>query len=57
MSTISYFWQLDRPTINCRNFIEKAFQSVIDRVKADIELEELLRKGLELDRDAKNVPG
>jgi len=57
VSTIFYSWQADRPTINCRNFIEKALQSAIDRLKADIEIEEPLREGLELDRDTKNVPG
>jgi hypothetical protein len=57
MSTIFYSWQVDRPTINCRNFIEKALQSAIDRLKADIEIEPSLREGLELDRDTKNVPG
>ncbi len=57
MSTIFYSWQVDRPTINCRNFIEKALQSAIDRLKADIELEEPLREVLELDRDTKNVAG
>lgn len=57
MSTIFYSWQVDRPKINCRNFIEKALQSAIDRLKADIELEEPLRDALELDRDTKNVPG
>ncbi|MBB6144302.1 hypothetical protein HNQ77_002254 [Silvibacterium bohemicum] len=57
MGTIFYSWQVDRPKINCRNFIERALQSAIDRLKADIELEESLRDGLELDRDTKNVPG
>ena len=57
MGTIFYSWQVDRPKINCRNFIERALHSAIDRMKADIELEESLRDGLELDKDTKNVPG
>lgn len=57
MSTIFYSWQSDRPTGVCRNFIERALQSAVDRLRADVEIESSQRDGLELDRDTKNVPG
>ena len=57
MSTIFYSWQSDRPTGTCRNFIERALQSAVDRLRADTEIEPSLREDLEVDRDTKNVPG
>ncbi len=57
MSTIFYSWQSDRPTGTCRNFIERALQSAVDRLKADVEVESSLREDLEVDKDTKNVPG
>ena len=32
-------WQSARPTSVCRNFIERALQSAIDRLRADVEIE------------------
>jgi hypothetical protein len=57
MSTIFYSWQTDRPSTVCRNFIEKALQSAIDRLRADIDIESSNREDLELDKDTRNVPG
>ena len=57
MNTVVYSWQSDRPGAVCRNFIERALQSAIDRLRADVEIEPSLRKDLELDKDTKNVPG
>lgn len=57
MSTIFYSWQSDRPTGTCRNFIERALQSAVDRLKADAEVESSLREDLEVDKDTKNIPG
>lgn len=57
MSKIFYSWQSDRPTGICRNFIERALQSAIDRLHADVDIESSLREELELDKDTKNVPG
>lgn len=57
MNTIFYSWQSDRPTATCRNFIERALQSAVDRLRADVAVEPSLREELEVDRDTKNVPG
>jgi uncharacterized membrane protein len=57
MSTIFYSWQSDRPTNTCRNFIERALQSAVDRLKADAEIEPSLRDDLKVDKDTKNTPG
>ncbi len=57
VSTIFYSWQSDRPAVTCRNFIERALQSAVDRLRADTEIEPSLRDDLEVDRDTKNVPG
>jgi hypothetical protein len=57
MNTIFYSWQSDRPTGVCRNVIERALQSAIDRLRADVEIESSLREDLELDKDTKDVPG
>jgi hypothetical protein len=57
MSTIFYSWQSDRPTGTCRNFIERALQSAVDRLRANADVEPSLREDLEVDRDTKNVPG
>lgn len=57
MSTIFYSWQSDRPTGTCRNFIERALQSAVDRLKADADIEPSLREEMEVDKDTKNVPG
>jgi len=57
MSTIFYSWQSDRPTGTCRNFIERALQSAVDRLRVDVEVESALREDLEIDKDTKNVPG
>ena len=57
MNTIFYSWQSDRPTSVCHNFIERALQSAIDRLRADLEIEPSLREDLELDKDTKNAPG
>jgi hypothetical protein len=57
MNTIFYSWQSDRPTSVCRSFIERALQSAIDRLRADVEVEPSLREDLVLDKDTKNTPG
>ena len=57
MNTVFYSWQSDRPTGVCRNFIERCIQSAIDRLRADVEIEESLRSELEVNKDTKNVPG
>jgi hypothetical protein len=57
VNTIFYSWQSDRPTGVCRNFIERCLQSAIDRLRADIEIDESLRDELQVDRDTKGVPG
>ena len=57
MNTIFYSWQSDRPTSVCRNLIERSLQSAIDRLHAEITVEESLRDELTIDKDTKNVPG
>ena len=55
--TIFFSWQSDRPSSVCRNFIERALQSAVDRLKADINVEEAVRENLAVDKDTRNVPG
>jgi hypothetical protein len=57
VNTIFYSWQSDRPTGVCRNFIERCTQSAIDRLRADVEIDESLREELQVDKDTKDVPG
>jgi hypothetical protein len=55
--TVFFSWQSDRPPAVCRNFIERVLDNAVNRLKADIQVEEAVREGLEIDRDTKNVPG
>ena len=55
--TIFFSWQSDRPSSVCRNFIERALQSAVDRLKADINVEVAVRENLAVDKDTRNVPG
>jgi hypothetical protein len=55
--TVFFSWQSDRPPAVCRNFIERALDNAVNPLKADIQVEEAVREGLEIDRDTKNVPG
>ena len=57
MSTIFYSWQSDRSKNTCRNFIERALQSAVNQLRADVKVEPSLREDLEVDKDTKNVPG
>lgn len=52
--SVFFSWQSDRPG---RNFIEKALQTAIRDISADIELYEALRADIQLDKDTLNVPG
>tara|TARA_B100000965_G_scaffold215949_2_gene180602 strand:- start:8538 stop:9839 length:1302 start_codon:yes stop_codon:yes gene_type:complete len=54
---VFYSWQADTPTREGRNFIERALERAIARISGDVELEEAIREGLEVDRDTKGVPG
>jgi hypothetical protein len=55
--TVFYSWQSDRPTREGRNFIERALQAAVTRIAEDMQVEEAVRDGLEVDRDTKDVPG
>jgi len=57
MNTVFYSWQSDRPGAVCRNFIERALQSAIDRLRANYEVDVSIREDLELDKDTKDGPG
>ena len=54
---IFFSWQSDRPNNVCRSFVHRALEDAIQRLKADVEVEESLREALEIDSDTKNVPG
>jgi hypothetical protein len=56
-NSVFYSWQGDRYTSICRNFIERALAAAAERLRADIEVEEAVREGLEVDKDTKGVPG
>lgn len=55
--TVFFSWQSDRPTSEGRNFIERALEIAVKSISRDIELQQALRDGLEVDKDTKNVPG
>ncbi|MFN4275845.1 MAG: hypothetical protein ACK4FJ_06055 [Ferrovibrio sp.] len=55
--TIFFSWQADTATKTGRNLIERALERAISAVASDIELEEAVREGIEIDRDTKGVPG
>lgn len=55
--SVFYSWQSDRPAREGRNFIEKALETAVARIARDVNVEEAVRSGLELDKDTKNVPG
>ena len=57
MHKIFFSWQADRSTSACRNIIERALQSAIDRLRTDIDIESAVREDLELDKDTQNIPG
>src|SRR5580704_9692584 len=57
MNTVFYSWQSDRPGAVCRNFIERALQSAIDRLRANYEVDVSIREDIELDKDTKDEPG
>jgi hypothetical protein len=56
-NTVFFSWQTDRPTREGRNFIEKALETAVAKVAADLNIEEAIRDGLAVDKDTKGVPG
>jgi hypothetical protein len=56
-TTIFFSWQSDRPTSECRNFVERALDIAAKNVLKDFKLESALRDGLEIDKDTRKVPG
>ncbi|WP_431068294.1 hypothetical protein [Ralstonia holmesii] len=56
-ATVFFSWQADRTTRVCRNLLEKALGTAINRLGDKAHLEEADRNELVLDRDTKDVPG
>jgi len=56
-NTVFFSWQSDRSTREGRNFIEKALQSAVAKLSADLTIEEAMRDGLAVDKDTMGVPG
>jgi hypothetical protein len=54
--TIFFSWQSDAPPIVGRNLIERALRKAIQKIAADLSIEEAVRD-LEIDRDTMGVPG
>lgn len=54
---IFFSWQADRPNNTGRNFIENALYKAIRILKTDLDVDEAVREGLEVDHDTKGVPG
>ena len=57
MPTAFFSWQRDTSTTEGRNFVERALESAIAVVAADLTLQEAVREGLEIDRDTMGVAG
>jgi hypothetical protein len=55
--SVFFSWQSDRNAPEGRTLIESAIKQAIKRLGANVEIEESLREGLELDKDTKGVPG
>ena len=55
--TVFFSWQSDRPKEEGRDLIEQALEDAVEKIAADITVEEAIRDGLELDKDTKGVPG
>ena len=55
--TIFFSWQSDTPPITGRNFLERALDRAVGAVGQDAEVEEAIRKELEVDRDTKGLSG
>jgi hypothetical protein len=55
--TIFFSWQSDRPTLVCRNFIERALKEAVQRIAAETTVEKAPRGDLSVDRDTQDVPG
>jgi len=55
-ATVFFSWQLDRPSSDCRNFIEKALESAVRNISRDIAIDEPPRD-IQVDKDMKNVAG
>lgn len=56
-TTVFFSWQADTPTREGRNFIERALNQALKRLKSDANIEDAVRGGLELDKDTKGVGG
>jgi len=55
--TIFFSWQSDRPKREGRNFIDKCLQAAVTHLSLDLEFQEAVRDGIEVDSDVKKVPG
>src|ERR1700683_163260 len=55
--TVFFSWQADTPSSSGRNFIEKAATAAIKQLAQDLEVDEAIRDGLEVDRDTRGVAG
>jgi hypothetical protein len=54
---VFFSWQLDRPAIAGRNFIERALEDAVKAITTDVSVEAAVREALKVDRDTKDVPG
>jgi hypothetical protein len=55
--TVFYSWQVDRPSRECRNFIEAALEEAVKRIARDVSVVEAERNELSVDKDTRGVPG
>jgi hypothetical protein len=55
-TTVFFSWQLDRPSSDCRNFIDKALETAVRNISRDIAVDEPPRD-IQVDKDTKNVAG
>ncbi len=56
-ATVFFSWQSDTSAKDGRSLVDRALQKAIRAVGGDVEIEEAVREGLELDRDTKGVAG
>jgi hypothetical protein len=56
-SKVFFSWQSDTSTKEGRNVIEKALQSAVARIAGDLEVEDAVRHGLQVDKDTQDVSG
>jgi hypothetical protein len=57
MFAVFYSWQSDTPAKEGQYFIECALRQAVKRLRADLRVEDALRKNIAVDRDTQGVPG